>query len=75
MIKKNSNTPRCRTRSKWETSKKIKKSKWYKFLLLKCMAFYKCAHSLEIRANTKRSLGLGNLKSTYQTTWLDEKKM
>ena len=74
MIKKNSNTPRSRSRSKWETNLK-KISKWYKVLLLKCMAFYMCAHSLEIRANTKRSLRLGNLKSTYQTTWLDEKKM
>ena len=73
MIKKNSNTHKIWFGSKCETTNK--NSNWYKFLLLKCMAFYKCAHSLEIRANTKRSLGLGNLKSTYQTTLLDEKKM
>ena len=73
MIKKNSNTHKSKTVSKpWNYDKN---SDRYKFLLLKCMVFYTCTHSLEIRANTVRFLGLGNMKSTYQTTWLDEKKM
>ena len=34
-----------------------------------------CGHSLGIGASTKRLFGLEKMQNTYQTTWLDRKKI